>query len=66
MVIVLPCHLVIVANPGYRPALPLEEDLAGSELPQHTGVLLTRKQQVQPPSIMQDMHSQHAWSISQQ
>ena len=43
--------------------------MAGFELslvPQQMGVLLSRKQQVQPASIMQLTQSQQAWSISLQ
>jgi hypothetical protein len=40
--------------------------LEASVTPQHTGVLLIMKQQVQPRSQQQEMHSQQAWIISQQ
>ena len=39
---------------NYRLALPLEGVFEGSELPQHTGVLLMRRQQVQPQSTIQE------------
>jgi hypothetical protein len=46
--------------------VPCIEVLQASVQPQQTGVLLIMKQQVQPRSMQQDMHSQQAWIISQQ
>ena len=57
---------LLLGMSNYRLVLPLEGVFEGSELPQHTGVLLMRRQQVQPQSTMQETQSQQACSISQQ
>jgi hypothetical protein len=57
---------LLLGMSNYRLALLLEGVFEVSELPQQTGVLLTRRQQVHPLSTMQETQSQQACSISQQ